>query len=58
MVEIVDRGTGVHNIAYLTGDYRLVVVGELVCLNNPESYTVGGVPRAGLTLADRGQTKW
>ena len=45
-----------------TNRTRLVVVGELVCLNDPESYTVGGFPPAGLTLADRskgrGQTKW
>ena len=43
-------------------DYRLVVVGELACLNDPESYTVGGLPPAGLTLAGRskgrGKTKW
>ncbi len=47
---------------YFPVDYRLVVVGELVCLNDLESYTVGGLPPAGLTLAGRskgrGQTKW
>ena len=34
-------------------DYRLVAVGELACLNDPESYTVGGLPSAGSTLAGR-----
>ena len=42
-------------------DYRLVVVGELACLDDPESYTVGDLPPAGSTLAGRskgrGQTK-
>ena len=32
-------------------DYGLVVVGELVCLSDLESYTVGGIPLAGPTLA-------
>ena len=43
-------------------DYCLVVVGELACLSNLESYTIGGIPPAGPTLAGRskgrGQTKW
>ena len=34
-------------------DYRLVVVGELACLSDLESYTVGGIPPAGPTLAGR-----
>ena len=43
-------------------DYRLTVVGELACLNDPERYTVGGLHPSGPTLAGRskgkGQTKW
>lgn len=43
-------------------DCRLVVVGELACLSDLESYTVGGIPPAGPTMAGRskgrGQTKW
>ena len=50
-----------HPEGSLPVGYRLVVVGELACLNDPESYTVGGLPPAGSTLAgrskDRGQTK-
>ena len=42
-------------------DYRLVVVGELACLSDLESFTVGGIPPVGPTLAGRskgrGQTK-
>ena len=32
-------------------DYRLVVVGELACPSDLESYTVGGIPPACPTLA-------
>ena len=43
-------------------DYRLVMVGELACLSDLESFTVGGIPPVGPTLAGRskgrGQTKW
>ena len=43
-------------------DYRLVVVGELACLSDLESFTVWGIPPVGPTLAGRskgkGQTKW
>ena len=30
--------------AYSRLDYRLVVVGELACLSDLESFTVGGIP--------------
>ena len=43
-------------------DYRLVVVGELACLSDLESFTARGIPPVGPTLTGsskgRGQTKW
>ena len=47
---------GVEFCLRLALDYHLVVVGELACLDDPESYTFGGLSPG--RSKGRGQTKW